>query len=138
MRAQDFGGRQVETFVSPGSGVKTCFSELEWLERIEPEEDVIGQGLKHGRLAQAQNGAILRTGELAGQEEKFVAQLGKGEALPGFWQAQALECRNQIVGQANDFQEQRVGLKRAGGYFAQRIILQQLADARGSMAARAS
>ena len=66
--------------------MKTYFSELERLQQVDPEQDVIGQSLKHRRLAQAQHRTILRAGEFAGQQKEFVAQLREGQPLPGIGQ----------------------------------------------------
>ena len=85
---------------------------------MDATEDVVGKILEHGGLMQPQYGTILRPGEFAGQQEELVTQLGKSEMLPGLLQAESLEGGDQIVGEANDFQEQGVGGEGAGGNLA--------------------
>ena len=73
--------------------------------------------LQHRGFAQAQYRAILRAREFAGQQKELVSQFGESQTLPRFLQAEALESGNQVVGQANDFEEQSIGLEGARGNF---------------------
>ena len=50
--------------------------------------------------------------------------------MPRFSQLEPLKGVDQVVGKANNFQEQRVGLEGACQYYAQSIILQEFTDAR--------
>ena len=86
--------------------MKTTMLEVERPEFLDAPQDVVGQILQHGGLTQPQYGTILWPGEFAGQQEELVTQLGESERLPGLLQAESLEGGDQIVGEANDFQEQ--------------------------------
>lgn len=81
-------------------------------------------------LAQLQHRTVLRACEFPRQQEKFVPQFRESQMLPRFLQAKSLEGGDQVVGQANDFHEERIGVERTRGDSAQCVILQQFGNPR--------
>ena len=72
----------------------------------------------------------MRARQFAGNEKQLIAELLQGEVLPGFIQAVSLKRGDQIVGEADDLQVERVGGERRGGNLAQRKIFAQFANPR--------
>lgn len=104
-------------------------SEVKLFQTVDFPKYVCREVRKERIASQPEDRTILRASQLTRQQEKPVAQFGQGQVPPSFLQAIALECRDQIVGEANDFQEDRIGGERGGGYLTECEVFAQLADA---------
>jgi len=71
------------------------------MELVDAVQDVIGQVLQHGGLAQPQYGPVLWARQFTGQQEKFVPQLRKHQVLPCFGEAESLEGGPEVISQTN-------------------------------------
>lgn len=72
----------------------------------------------------------MRTGQFAGQEEQLVSQFCERQVLPRFLQTIPLKGRDQVGGESNDLQIQRIGCKRGGGNLAQSEVFTEFANPR--------
>jgi hypothetical protein len=77
--------------------VKIAISAPDRFQSVNLAQDVVGQILELGRLSEAKNGTVLRASQFTGQQEQFVAQLLKSQALPGFLQASPLKSSHQVI-----------------------------------------
>src|SRR5437879_6373257 len=72
--------------------------------------------------------AMVNIEEPGGEHENFLAQRGKSGSLPGSGQTESSEPVDEIVGQQNEFEMNRVGGKACGGDFAQRQTVFEFSD----------
>jgi len=57
-----------------------------------------------GRILQAEYGTVLGSRDLAGKQEEIETEFLQSERLPVGLQASSLECRDEVVSQANNLQ----------------------------------
>jgi len=89
----------------------------------------MGSFLEEGRILQAEYGTVLWAGDLTGKQEEIETEFLQSERLPVWLQAGSLECRDEVVSQADNLQVEGIRRKRTRGDFRQGEVLAQLPEA---------
>jgi len=82
-------------------------------------EGFLGEALNQRRVFKPQGGAIVGASELTGEEEELQAPLRERAVLQGGGETSTWESRYQVIGEANQFPVQGMGLEGGGGNLAQ-------------------